>query len=118
MVWYAVNAVDEAPLDQWSFVKALLYVLNCTPLRIEAVHSCHNNRWSYAAKTALFRLTMGIFVSARTRVHVGPHDHCLFKLQTYGVPTFCMPLSADGNTNPPGIKTPNCGSRGVSTNNS
>ena len=86
MVWYAVGAAtDEAPLDNWGFVRGLFAVLDCLPLRMEAIHSCHNNHWRYAAKVALFRLTCGIFLSARTRVHVGPHHKCLFVLQTYGM---------------------------------
>ena len=68
-IFYAVDAPYVR--YEFKFVYTILQLLDALPIRIEAMHFCHNSLWTWAPKIATFRLASTIQRSLRTQIHYG-----------------------------------------------
>lgn len=65
------------------------------PFRLDAMQICHD---SFATRILIAVLKLGGAKDMRLRMreHFGTRQECLFSLQTFGIPTYCLPINRDG----------------------
>jgi len=95
LVIYAVDATC-VQLER-KYMRLYSEVSEAVPLRIEAVHFCYHHL-VWLSNIALFKLLGALFTAFRFCTHYGTRTDILFKLQTYGIPVFVIPLTEDGET--------------------
>lgn len=79
--------VPENPRNDWQVGK----LFNALPVRITAVHLCHDIPSIWAPIFAIFKYVVTLFTRLRIREHCGTNTECLLSLQTFGIPN-CFPL--------------------------
>lgn len=78
---------------EWS--SRLASLLRALPIRYEAMHLCHDSI-TWRPFQAIFKVAASMFTRVRIREHYGNQAYCLFRLQTFGIPTDFFPLDEDG----------------------
>lgn len=80
--------VTGSPRNDWQVAN----LLQALPVRMEAVHLCHDSQTLWGPIFSVFKYVVCLFLRMRIREHFGPHSECLFKLQTFGIPIHnCFP---------------------------
>ncbi len=85
--YLAGQQVLGTPRNDWQVGK----LLNALPVRITAVHLCHDTPSIWSPIFAMFKYVVTLFTRLRIREHCGTNAECILSLQTFGIPT-CLPL--------------------------
>lgn len=92
--YLAGQHVEGRPRNDWQVAK----LLNALPVRMEAIHLCHDTKTIWSPIFAVFKYVATLFTRLRIREHYGSHQECLMSLQTFGIPIKnCFPLEEDKN---------------------
>jgi hypothetical protein len=86
--YLAGQGVTTRPRNDWQVGK----LLQALPVRIQAVHLCHDIPSLWRPVFAAFKYVVTLFMRMRLREHFGSHEECRLILQTFGIPNDIFPL--------------------------
>lgn len=92
--YLAGQHVEERPRNDWQVAK----LMNALPVRMSAVHLCHDTPSVWSPIFAVFKYVVTLFMRLRIREHCGTTPDCLLSLQTFGIPN-CFPLQVTESGN-------------------